>query len=193
MERRRGKEGWSDRCGGGEAGAGKRRGLSQNQGKGEGKGSEKKKSETGLHSWEMRMVTMATAAKSHMMQRSERERKRERGSRACQQTTEEEKGEEVKAEGKTVKRWRGAEGGERAAGWETSQKCGARTKVRRRPEGPRDGQDTLERENLGPEITEKRRGRGGRTKRARERGSENRLLIANAGHVFFLSSIRSDR
>lgn len=26
-----------------------------------------------LHSWEMRMVTMATAAESHMMQRSERE------------------------------------------------------------------------------------------------------------------------
>lgn len=30
--------------------------------------------QTRLHSWEMRMVTMATAAESHMMRRSERER-----------------------------------------------------------------------------------------------------------------------
>lgn len=36
-----------------------------------------RKSETRLHSWEMRMVTMVTAAESHMMQRSERERKRD--------------------------------------------------------------------------------------------------------------------
>lgn len=46
-----------------------------------------RESETRLHSWEMRMVTMATAAESHMMQRCEREC--EGG--ACQQTTEEER------------------------------------------------------------------------------------------------------
>lgn len=35
--------------------------------------AQEREPETKLHSWDMRMVTMATAAKSHMMRRSERE------------------------------------------------------------------------------------------------------------------------
>lgn len=45
----------------------------------DGKGREREReSETRLHSWEMRIVTMATAAESHMMRRSERERAKKR-------------------------------------------------------------------------------------------------------------------
>lgn len=65
----------------------------------DGVGKRERESEARLHSWEMRMVTMATAAESHMMRRSEREKERcerakkelEREGGACQQTTEEER------------------------------------------------------------------------------------------------------
>lgn len=42
-----------------------------------GKAGRERESETRLHSWEMRMVSMATAAESHMMQRSESKKRRE--------------------------------------------------------------------------------------------------------------------
>lgn len=62
----------------------------------EGEKERERERETRLHSWEMRMVTMATAAESHMMQRSAREERKERLSErvgSCQQTTEEERRE----------------------------------------------------------------------------------------------------